>query len=880
MKKIFTLLSLIVALVSFNANADCYMVGEVNGNSWNPQVGAQLPETSTAGIYSGEIEVTGNGYIGVADMLLTNDDWSYFNANCRYNASSKDLPVTLDTEMPMTKGGSDNSWKATPGRYTATVNFNNKTLKLTSLGEGGGGTVTPADHTFCMVGTHASLGWDLNAAPQLTNNGDNTWSISLSDLSGEFQIVRNKDWNQSCRSNGEAITPGVAYVPMFGNGGEDSNIKLGEGVSYSNVTITVTETGTNAYSILMTADGQGTIDPVISTYTLVGEINNWTNDASAPTFVSQGDGIYTLSLEELSGQFLILRDMTWTKACRSNGSTLIPDVPYTPAFGDGGEDSNIALLPGVIYKDVTITLTDKGGNNISILMHAEDTGKVEAPVADYFLVGELNGWVNDATAPKFVDNGDGIYTISLEELSGDFLILRDNDWTKALRSNGSAIQLNQVYAPAYGDGGEDGNLSLPLGFIYKGVEITLTYVGTDSYTILVTAESTEETEMPADTFTLVGTTTGWDLSAAPQFSYMDDKTWTLYLEELSGEFKAVRNNDWAQALNSNGSTFTVDALYTPFFGQGGEDSNIKLPELTLYKGVNITITETSVNNYTIYMTAESSETITPPADAFAIVGEFNNWDIYAAPQFTYNGDDTWSISLDQLYGQFLLVRNGEWNQALRSNGSGIELGTPYNPAFGDGGEDSNIALPADKTYIGVDITITKTGTDSYTILINAEKEVGDDEAIYELTGDFNDWELGTAYFTKTEEGVYTLSLDEFGGSGFKVIKNGSFEQQYGANYTVNMVFSVGTAYPLSPLSSDAGIVYTDGNTYTNVTFTLTIDEEEMATILMTGTVGIEGIEAEQDVEYFNLQGIRVSNPTKGELYIIRKENKIIKSILK
>ena len=386
--------------------------------------------------------------------------------------------------------------------------------------------------------------------------------------------------------------------------------------------------------------------------------------------------------------------------------------------------------------------------------------------------------------------------------------------------------------------------------------------------------------MPADTFTLVGTTTGWDFSAAPQFNYMGDKTWTLYLEELSGEFKAVRNNDWAQALNSNGSTFTADALYTPFFGQGGEDSNIKLPELTLYKGVNITITETSANNYTIYMTAESSETITPPADTFAIVGEFNNWDIYAAPQFTYNGDDTWSISLDQLYGQFLLVRNGEWNQALRSNGSGIELGTPYNPAFGDGGEDSNIALPADKTYIGVDITITKTGTDSYTILINAEKEVGDDEAIYELTGDFNDWELGTAYFTKTAEGVYTLSLDEFSGSGFKVIKNGSFEYQYGANYAVNMVFSVDTAYPLSPLSSDAGIVYTDGETYTNVTFTLTIDEEEMATILMTGTVGIEGIEAEREAEYFNLQGLPVANPEKGGLYIIKRGNKVSKSVIK
>ena len=95
-----------------------------------------------------------------------------------------------------------------------------------------------------------------------------------------------------------------------------------------------------------------------------------------------------------------------------------------------------------------------------------------------------------------------------------------------------------------------------------------------------------------------------------------------------------------------------------------------------------------------------------------------------------------------------------------------------------------------------------------------------------------------------------------------------------------MVFSVDTAYPLSPLSSDAGIVYTDGQTYTNVTFTLTIDENEMATILMTGTVGIEGIDADQSVEYFNLQGLPVANPEKGGLYIIKRGNKVSKSIIR
>lgn len=877
MKKIFTLLAIAITAIAFNAKADCFLIGEVNNNAWNPQQGVQISQTETAGVYSGEVEITGNGYFGVADMLLTNDDWDYFNQNCRYNAVSKDLVITLDTEMKMTKGGTDNSWKATPGFYTVTVNFNNNTLKMSNSD---GGTVTPTEHTFQMVGSHTSLGWDLNVAPQLIKSEeDNSWSISLTDLSGEFQIVRNKDWNQSCRSNGENIQPNVAYVPAFGNGGEDSNIKLGDGIIYNNVTITVSETGSNAYSIIMTADGQGTIDPVISTYTLVGEINNWTNDATAPTFVSQGDGVYTLSLDELSGQFLILRDMNWEKACRSNGETLIPDVTYVPTFGNGGEESNLTLLPGVIYKGVTITLTETGSNQFSILMTAEETGKVEAPMADYYIVGEINGWINDATAPKFTDNGEGVYSITLPELKGDFLILRDLDWTKAIRSNGSDIELDKLYTPVYGDGGEDSNLSLPAGWIYKNVTITLTYVGTDAYTIMTTAESKEETELPADTFTLVGTTYGWDLGAAPQFSNTEKGVWNIYVDQLEGEFKIVRNNDWTQALNSNGSTFSPNSNYTPFFGQGGEDSNIKLQELTLYKGVNITITETSANNYTIYMTVESSEPITPPADTFSIVGEFNNWDINAAPKFTYNNDDTWSITLDQLYGQFLLVRNDDWNQALRSNGSEIDIDQPYVPTFGEGGEDSNISLPADKTYIGVTMTISKKDTNTYSVVINAEKEIGADEAIYELTGDFNDWELGTAYFTKSSEGVYSLTFEEFNSAGFKVIKNGSFEYQYGANFTLEL-FSESIEYQLSPLSNEAEIIYTDGETYENVTFTLTIDKDETATILMTGTVGIETIDADHNVEYFNLQGLPVANPEKGGLYIVKRGNKVTKTILK
>lgn len=874
MKKLFTILA-VLAAIGFNANADCYLVGEVNNKAWNPQEGTQIAATATSGIYSSEVEITGNGFFGIADMLLTNDDWDYFNNNCRYNPSSKDYPVTLDTDMAMTKGGKDYAWSITPGFYTITVNFNTNTFKMT---KSDGSTVVPTVHTFCMVGTDSALGWDLNTAPQLTKSEtENVWTITLTSLSGEFQIVRNNDWKQSCRSNGEEIIPNVEYVPAFGDGGEDSNIKLASGVTYNNVTITVTETASNAYSIMMTADDQGTINPVVYTYSLVGDINNWVNDTTAPQFTSQGEGVYTLSIDELSGQFLILRDSDWTKACRSNGEILLPDTPYIPAYGNGGEDSNIQLLSGVVYKDVTITLTETGINSFSILMTAEEIGKVEVPEATYSLTGEFNGWVNDNTAPQFTDNGEGVYTLTLDELQGDFLILRDSDWSKACRSNGTVIELGKLYTPAYGDGGEDSNLSLPAGYIYKNVTITLTYVAADTYTILVTAESENETELPADTFSLVGTTSGWDLATAPQLTQVSDGIWTIYVDELEGEFKIVRNSDWTQALNSNGNTLAIGYDYTPVFGQGGEDSNIKLPELTLYKGVSITVSTTNQKDvYNLFVSADSSEPITPPADVFAIVGEFNNWDLTSAPTFSHN-EGVWTLDIDQLYGQFLIVRNGDWNQALRTNGSELSVGTEYVPTFGQGGEDSNIALPVGKTYIGVTLTITSTDTDVYSLLMSAEKELSENEAVYELTGDFNDWELGTAYFTETAEGVYELSLDTFEG-GFKVVKNGSFATQYGANHT-GVMFQANMEYQLNTLSDNADIIYTSGS-YTNVKFTLKIDENETASITMTGTDGVAAVDMDSETEYFNMQGLRIDNPEKGGIYIVKRGSKVSKITLK
>ena len=69
----------------------------------------------------------------------------------------------------------------------------------------------------------------------------------------------------------------------------------------------------------------------------------------------------------------------------------------------------------------------------------------------------------------------------------------------------------------------------------------------------------------------------------------------------------------------------------------------------------------------------------------------------------------------------------------------------------------------------------------------------------------------------------------------------------------------------------------------NITFTqadLTEYLLEPTVCRIAGTVGIEGIEAEQEAEYFNLQGLPVANPEKGGLYIIKRGDKVSKSVIK
>ncbi|MBO5780608.1 MAG: hypothetical protein J6R27_05880 [Muribaculaceae bacterium] len=140
-----------------------------------------------------------------------------------------------------------------------------------------------------------------------------------------------------------------------------------------------------------------------------------------------------------------------------------------------------------------------------------------------------------------------------------------------------------------------------------------------------------------------------------------------------------------------------------------------------------------------------------------------------------------------------------------------------------------------------------------------------------VPGDHNQW--GDNGVACSSDGVAVLNLTGAKG-GFKIkIWNGSEDAWYSNGQTIAL---------------DSPVVL-NSNSDTNMTFpatadglgnlTVTFDCSRM-TLTITLTAGVDEIElGDVPAEYFNLQGVRVAEPTTG-LYIVRRGNNITKEIVR
>ena len=127
---------------------ELYVIGEVNGNSWDPSVGYQM-DTEDQRVFTGQITLAGENIdevdgIGYSFFSFTtklgenSEDWSGISA---YRIGSIEDGYLLSDdqlgiEVALAGLGSNGSFKAPAGTYDVTVNLENMTMVITKE-EGG-----------------------------------------------------------------------------------------------------------------------------------------------------------------------------------------------------------------------------------------------------------------------------------------------------------------------------------------------------------------------------------------------------------------------------------------------------------------------------------------------------------------------------------------------------------------------------------------------------------------------------------------------------------------------------------------------------------------------------------------------------------------------
>lgn len=146
-------------------------------------------------------------------------------------------------------------------------------------------------------------------------------------------------------------------------------------------------------------------------WSVVGDFNNW-DVLNSPTFTeTDNKGVYTLSLDQLEGEFRIISnyDLNAT-SYGSNGETIAPFMDYM--LSQNSVD-NITITDGVGLKDVNMTLTF---GEQTAMLYLEGTNAVESITSDNIAISVNNGTIT-------VEGAENVAIFSINGM----LISNDNE---------------------------------------------------------------------------------------------------------------------------------------------------------------------------------------------------------------------------------------------------------------------------------------------------------------------------------------------------------------------------------------------------------------------------------------------------------------------
>ncbi len=349
----------------------------------------------------------------------------------------------------------------------------------------------------------------------------------------------------------------------------------------------------------------------------------------------------------------------------------------------------------------------------------------------------------------------------------------------------------------------------------------------------------------------------WDPANAAEFTF-DGENYTFTLTEATTEFKISSiKGDWSEFGKGN---LAADAAIT-----NGGTVNLSVNK----DGQNIVLPWAGVWTITVAsdFSTLTATTETPRPDNFPsviyMVGHDNAWDP-ANPLEIKGQYGVYTMEgVEFTNAEFKIsTTKGSWDN-FNANSydatSTVAIGEPATLKKGD----QNIKIAATGTY---DVTID---LENMTITLTGKVEYP--EVIYAI-GNVNGYSWSTSEgvaFTHKGDGVYEGSINvDNADNGYGYFQ---FATTLGADWDA---VNAGTRYGATEtdLLVENGKIYDMTNNWGGGTLAWKCEagvveiEVDIAnnTMKIVNLTGVEGIEAEEaDAEYYNLQGVKVDNPTNG-----------------
>ena len=221
-----------------------------------------------------------------------------------------------------------------------------------------------------------------------------------------------------------------------------------------------------------------------------------------------------------------------------------------------------------------------------------------------------------------------------------------------------------------------------------------------------------------------------------------------------------------------------------------------------------------------------------------MVGTFNGWSFEQSPLVfkyveTTAVGDVYTASTTSIYGDWKIVKDHSWTDALGGAGTNMEVGNEYN--LNKGGANSGFA----NGYVVRNATFTLTVFDTGNAKIKVEGTAGEEHS-YGVVGNFQGWNAASApLMEEKSDGSFYIEIDNFpGAQEFKISIDKSWTCFLAQNGKTTLTF--GEAYTCARDDNDNNFtVGESGQTY-KVGMTLVVASDAKSAQLTVANLSESG----------------------------------------